>query len=167
MEDMKNGLKAEMEGLKEGLTKLIQEMIPNDENIVEETHDENKINVNHDFINSNVGWKTHHIPKIDMRNFDGKDPITWILNMEQYFDLNNVQNTQKVRIATLYLEKNLFSWYRWIFSHKPLVTWLIFTDKMISHYEDTNNNTFFSQFATVVIENTLKVISVLRINYFT
>ena len=65
MENMKNGLKADMEGL----TKLTQEMIPNGEKIVEETHDENKINVNLDFINSNVGWKIHHIPNMDMRNF--------------------------------------------------------------------------------------------------
>ena len=55
--------------------------------IVEENHDKNKIN---DFINSNVGWKNHHIPNMDMRNFDGKDPVTWILQMEQYFDLHNV-----------------------------------------------------------------------------
>ena len=77
----------------EGLTKLIQEMFPNGEKIVEETHDENKTNVNHDFINSNVGLKTHHIPNIDMRKFDCKDPITWILHMEQYFDLHYVKNT--------------------------------------------------------------------------
>ena len=89
MENMKNDLKEDMEGL----TKLIQEMFPNGEKIVEETHDEKKINVNHDFINSNVGFNTHHIPKIDMRKFDGKDPITWILQMEQYFDLSNMQNT--------------------------------------------------------------------------
>ena len=31
-------------------------MFPKGENIVEETDDEKKINVNHDFINSNVGW---------------------------------------------------------------------------------------------------------------
>ena len=104
MEDMKNDLKADMECL----TKLIQEMIPNGEKIVEETHDENKINVNRDFINSNVGGKNHHIPKMDMRKFDGKDPVTWTLQMEQYFDLNNVKNTQKVRIATLHLEQNTF-----------------------------------------------------------
>ena len=79
MEDTKNDLKVDMEGLKEGLTKLIQEMIPNGEKVVQETHVENKINVNHDFINSNIGLKTHHIPKIDMRKFDGKDPVTWIL----------------------------------------------------------------------------------------
>ena len=55
MENMKNDLKANIEGL----TKLIQQMFPNGEKIVEETHDENKINFNHDFINSNVRWKTH------------------------------------------------------------------------------------------------------------
>ena len=68
-------------------------MIPNGETVVDETHDENKRNVNHDFIDSNFGFKTHHIPKIDMRKFDGKDPVTWILQMEQYFYLHNMQNT--------------------------------------------------------------------------
>ena len=57
-------------------------MFPNGEKVLDETHDDKKINVNHDFIESNVGFKTHHIPKIDMRKFDGKDPVTWILQME-------------------------------------------------------------------------------------
>ena len=75
MENMKNDLKADIEGL----TKLIQEMFPNGEKIVEEPHDEKKINVNRDFINSNVRLKNHHIPKMNLRKFDGKDPVTWIL----------------------------------------------------------------------------------------
>ena len=75
MENMKNDLNSHMEGL----TKLIQQMFPNAENIVEETHDENKININRDFINSNVSRKNHHIPKRDMRKFDGKDHVKWIL----------------------------------------------------------------------------------------
>ena len=107
MENMKNYLKSNMEGL----TKLISEMFPNGEKLAEETHDEKKINVNHDFINSNVGGKNHHIRKMDMRKFDGNDHVTWILQMEQYFDLHNVQNTQKVCIATLHLEQNTFVWY--------------------------------------------------------
>ena len=89
IEDLKKG----MEGLKGGLEKLLQEMLPNGEKLVEETDDENKRNVSHDFIDSNIGLKTHHVPKIDMRKFDDKDPVTWILNTEQYFDLDNVQNT--------------------------------------------------------------------------
>ena len=140
MENMKNDLKTDIEGL----TKLIQEWFPNGEKIVEEPHDENKINVNCDLINSNVGGKNHHIPKMDIRNFYGKDPVTWILQMEQYFDLNNVQNTQKVHIATLHLEKNTFVWYRRLCSLKKIVTWSIFTEEMIAHYEDMKSNTFFS-----------------------
>ena len=65
--------------------------------------------------------------------------------MEKYFDLNNVQNTQKVRIATLHLEQNTFVWYRWLCCRKLLVTWLIFMEEMTTHYEDTKSNTFFIQ----------------------
>ena len=72
MDDLKIDLKTNMEELK----KLLQERVTNGERVVKETHDENKRNVNHDSIDSNVGLKTHHIQKIDMRKFDGKDPAT-------------------------------------------------------------------------------------------
>jgi hypothetical protein len=86
--------------------------------------------VNQEWRNSNFGLKTNHVPKIDMRKFDGKDPITWILQMDKLFDLHNVPHTQKVRIASLYLEPNQFVWYRWLCSRKSLVT---------------RSNTFFSK----------------------
>ena len=111
MDGIEANLKGDIEDLKIDLTQLLQEMLINGERVVKETHDENKKNVNHDFIDSSIGTKTHYVRKIDMRKFDGKDPVTWILQMEQYFDLHNVQNTQKVRIATLYLEPNQCVWY--------------------------------------------------------
>jgi hypothetical protein len=52
---------------------------------------------------------------------------------------------KKVRISSLYLEPNQFVWYRWPFSRKSLVTWIIFTEEMIAHYEDTRSNTLFIQ----------------------
>jgi len=67
--------------------------------------------MNYDFRKSKVGIKNHHIPNIDMRNFDGKDLVTWILHMEQYFDLHDVKHTQKVRIASLYLQPKQFVLY--------------------------------------------------------
>lgn len=68
-----------MESLKEGLTKLLQQILPNGDKVFHETHDENKINVNRDFRDSKFWLKTNHIPNINMRKFDGKDPVTWIL----------------------------------------------------------------------------------------
>jgi len=56
-----------------------------------------------------------------------------------------VKLLQKVCIASSYLELDQFLWYKGLFSYKPLVTWSIFTEEMIAHYEDTKRNTFFSQ----------------------
>ena len=79
---LKTDLKTDMADLKTDLTNFLQEILTNGEKVVKETHDANKRNVNHDIIDSNFGSKTHHIPKINMRKFDGKDPTTWILQME-------------------------------------------------------------------------------------
>ena len=143
MEGFKDRLKVYLEDLKECLKILVQEMLPNGEKVFHESHDENKRNVNHDFRDSNVGFKNHHIPNIDMRKFDGKDHVAWILHMEQYFNLHDVHHTQNVCIATLYLEPNQFVWYQRLFSHKPLVTWSIFTKEMIAHHEDKKRKTLF------------------------
>jgi hypothetical protein len=55
------------------------ERTPESENVSHEIHDEDTRKVNQEWRNSNFGLKTNHVSKIDMRNFDGKDPITWIL----------------------------------------------------------------------------------------
>jgi hypothetical protein len=128
----------------EGLKNFPIERTPESENVSHEIHDEDTRKLNQAWRNSNFGLNTNRIPKIDMRKFDGKDPITWIPHMEQLFDLNSVPHTQKVKIASLYLEPNQFVWYLCISSHKSLVTWKIFMEEMIAHYEDTRSNTFFS-----------------------
>jgi hypothetical protein len=96
-----------MEGLKGEIMKVLKNFITEktleSENASHEIHDEDTRKVNQEWINSKFGLKRNHVPKIDMRKFDGKDPITWILQMEQLFDLHNVPHTQKVRIASLYL----------------------------------------------------------------
>jgi len=110
MDDNMNGMVCKMEELKIYLNKLLQEMVTNGESVVKETHDEIKRNVNHDSIDFNVTLNTHHVPKIDMRKFDGRDPRTWLLQMDKYFDLHEVKLLQNVRIESLYLEPNQFLW---------------------------------------------------------
>ena len=65
--------------------------------------------------------------------------------MEKYFYLHGVPLLQKVCIVSSYLELDQFLWYRGLCSRKQLVTWSIFTEEMITRYEDTKSNTFFSQ----------------------
>jgi hypothetical protein len=100
MDSMEAKLDTKMDGLKgeimEVLRNFVIEKTPKSENASHEIHDEDTRKVNEEWINSNFGLKTNHVPKIVMRKFDVKDPITWILQMEQFFDLHNVPHTQKV-----------------------------------------------------------------------
>jgi cytochrome c553 len=100
MDSMEAMLDTKMDGLKgeimEALKNFVTEKTPESENASHEIHDEDTRKVNQEWRNSNFGLKTNHVPKIDMRKFDGKDPITWILQMEQFFDLHNVSHAQKV-----------------------------------------------------------------------
>jgi gas vesicle protein len=83
MDSMEAKLDTKMDGLKgeimEVLKNFVTEKTPGSENASHEIHDEDKRKVNQEWRNSNFGLKTNHVPNIDMRKFDGKDPITWIL----------------------------------------------------------------------------------------
>jgi hypothetical protein len=92
MDSMEAKLDTKMDCLKgeimEVLKNFVTEKTPESENASHEIHDEDTGKVNQEWRNSNFGLKTNHVPNIDMSNFDGKDPITWILQMEQFFDLH-------------------------------------------------------------------------------
>ena len=116
-----------MEDNIERIVNLIQntkEKIPKGDDVGQGSHDDSahveKPSINkHSLIgfDSNAGntkgWSTRGIqlPKIDMKNFDRNDPITWIFQMEQFFDIHQFPYLQKVTIASLYLETQQFVWY--------------------------------------------------------
>jgi hypothetical protein len=56
----------------EGLKIFIIEWTPESENVSHEIHDEDTRKMNQEWRNSNFGLNTNHVPKIDMRKFDGK-----------------------------------------------------------------------------------------------
>ena len=91
-------MNVKIEGLKEGLEKLLEERLLSGDKVNHERRDEEERNMNYDFRDSNDVFKNQHIPNIDMRKFDGKDPVTWILHMEQYFDLNDIKHSQRYAV---------------------------------------------------------------------
>ena len=107
------GSMKKMEKLEESIEIIVnlmqhpKEKLPNDDKVGQGTHDE--INSSHfekpsfskstlggfdSNTGSNQGWfpRGIQLPNIDMRKFDGKDPITWIFRMDQFFDLQQVPN---------------------------------------------------------------------------
>jgi hypothetical protein len=79
MDTKMDGLKGE---IMEGMKNLLIERPTESDNVSYEIHDEDTRKMNQDWRKSNFGLKTNHFPNINMQKFDGKDPITWILQME-------------------------------------------------------------------------------------
>jgi alpha-galactosidase/6-phospho-beta-glucosidase family protein len=100
LQEMRDSMEAKMDSMEakimEVMKNFVTERTPKSENSSYEIHDEYTRKLNQEWRNSNFGLKTNHVPKIDMRKFDGKDPITWILQMDQFFDLHNVPHRHKV-----------------------------------------------------------------------
>jgi gas vesicle protein len=76
LQEMEAKLEAKMDGLKEEIMKVLKNFVtektPESENASHEIHDEDTRKVNPEWRKSNFGLKTNHVPKIDMRKFDGK-----------------------------------------------------------------------------------------------
>ena len=115
METNMENMEKKMEKLEESMKRIVnliqypEENLPNYDNVVQGTHDERNSSyfVKPSFskstpggfdsnTGSNQGWfpRGIQLPKIDMTKFDGKYPITWIFQMEQFFDLHQVPNLQ-------------------------------------------------------------------------
>ena len=87
-----------------------------------------------DDTNFNPTGSKNFFPKVDMRKFDGKDPLTWINQMENFFEIHQIPYGQKVAMASLYLEPDQFIWYHWLCTHKRkkglTISWSIFTEEL-------------------------------------
>eukprot|EP00253_Pinus_taeda_P033815 PITA_33815 len=53
-------------------------------------------------------------PKLDMHKFDGSHPTAWIVQMEQYFNLNNIlDNETQLIVGSMYLDNERWQWWEW------------------------------------------------------
>ena len=81
---------------------------------IKETRKEHSINQGetsnstNDDTNFNPTGSRNFFPKVDMCKFDGKDPLTWINQMENFFEIHQIPYGQKVMMASLYLEPDQF-----------------------------------------------------------
>ena len=113
---LEQNFKEMMKKLEENMERIVnilqhtEEKFPYGDNVVQGTHDDR--NSSHcekpsfskhtlggfdSNTGSNQGWfpRGIQLPKIDMIKFDGKDPITWIFQMEHFFDLHKYQHHKK------------------------------------------------------------------------
>ncbi|XP_058217468.1 uncharacterized protein LOC131328550 [Rhododendron vialii] len=74
--------------------------------------------------------------KLDFPKFFGDDPEAWIYKCEKFFELNAIEETQKLRLASLHMEDKAMHWYRWFEKSHTLRTWREFSRVLLLRFGD-------------------------------
>lgn len=83
----------------------------------------------------------HHLsnspPRVDFPIFDGTNPRAWIVKCNTYFKIvKNVDEDQKVSIASMYFEGKAALWYHSVAAENHDVTWTQFVEMLSSRFEE-------------------------------
>lgn len=73
-------------------------------------------------------------PKLDFPKFFGDEPESWIYKCEKFFELNSIEEPQKLRLASLHLEDKAMNWFRWYEKSHPLRTWQEFSRVLLLRF---------------------------------
>lgn len=58
--------------------------------------------------NTNMQWQSR-FTKLEFPKFFGKDPEGWVYKSENFFEINGIEETQKVKLASIHQEKSPYT----------------------------------------------------------
>ncbi|CAH9112121.1 unnamed protein product, partial [Cuscuta epithymum] len=73
--------------------------------------------------------------KIDLPVFNGKDVFGWLVRMNRYFRLNQIQEDEKIDVAVVAMEDQALNWFQWWEGHAPRQNWKTFTKAMTKRFQ--------------------------------
>ncbi|KAJ1686917.1 hypothetical protein LUZ63_018307 [Rhynchospora breviuscula] len=77
-----------------------------------------------------------HLPKVDFPNFDGEDPINWLMECNYYFTMYQVAEQYKTRMAVLHFSKDMMDWYRGIQVGNNIMPWEILVEEVFRKFKE-------------------------------
>lgn len=51
--------------------------------------------------------------KVEMPMFAGQDLDSWLFQVERYFDIHKLSNSEKIVVAVINFDGIALAWYRW------------------------------------------------------
>ncbi|KAL1215905.1 hypothetical protein V5N11_029184 [Cardamine amara subsp. amara] len=61
--------------------------------------------------------------KIEAPIFDGENVESWVVRVEQYFELSNFTEEDKLKVVRMCFDGDALTWYRWERDRNPFMSW--------------------------------------------
>jgi Retrotransposon gag protein len=73
--------------------------------------------------------------RVDFPRYKGGDPIEWQMNYEYYFEMYQVPEIYKTRLAAMYFSEDLSEWYRTVLTTNQPPPWDILVEEISVKYK--------------------------------
>lgn len=72
--------------------------------------------------------------KIDFPRFQGEDPSGWVYKCERFFEFNQIEESQKVKLAAMHLDEKIIRWFQWFEKTHTTLGWKGFVEGIVSRF---------------------------------
>ncbi|KAA0054184.1 retrotransposon protein [Cucumis melo var. makuwa] len=73
--------------------------------------------------------------KLEIPVFNGENPETWIYRAEHYFDINELADEDKVKVAVVGFGSDEVNWFCWSNNRKKVKSWEDLKRRMFEHFK--------------------------------
>lgn len=98
-------------------------------------------------------WKTR---LLELPTFDGEEAESWILRVEEFFDLGDFTAEEKLRVVRLCFTGDALLWFRWERSRNPFRNWGQLKHRVLEQYSTITDVTAAEKLLTLQQEGTVK-----------
>ena len=71
---------------------------------------------------------------MDVPRFDGTEPLGWIFKINQFFDYHNTPESDKLTIASFYMEGRALAWFQWMNTNGQFTSWPSFLQALQTRF---------------------------------
>ena len=87
-----------------------------------------------------VGGKLHPLSRrMEMPTFNGEDAEEWVLRVEQYFEIIDLTDEEKVRAVRLCFVGEALLWYHWERDRNPFHNWAQLRRRLLTQYSEMHD----------------------------
>ena len=80
--------------------------------------------------------------KLEMSMFLGENLESWVYRAEHFFEINNLPEAEKVKVAVVSFEQDEVDWYRWSHNKKKVESWEDLKTRMFEFFRDTGQKSW-------------------------
>ncbi|BAT74153.1 hypothetical protein VIGAN_01176200 [Vigna angularis var. angularis] len=87
--------------------------------------------------------------RVEFPTFEGTNPMGWIARVERFFNIQNISEREKIKLAYISMERGASYWFRFWKKKTKNPSWTTLTEALQRRFDGRNRGSIFEKLATV------------------